>query len=762
MTIRRKMQKFLLGTALFLQGTMTIAQDTKPGFPAAPTPPARAPNVLVIMTDDVGYAASTAFGGGVPTPTFDRLAQNGLSYRNFHTTALCSPSRAELLTGRNHHAVGFGLVADLAHGGDGYNSIMPKSAGTIAQTLSGAGYATAMIGKHHNTPTWQNGPLGPFDQWPSGLGFQYFYGFNAGHTNQFAPALIENNAAIEPPHTPDYILDRDLANHAIDWLRVQRAQNGGNPFFLYYAPGSAHTPLHAPPEWLARFRGEFDAGWDVYREQTFARQKHLGIIPKDAKLSAPPPGVKPWASLSPDERRLYARQMEAYAATLSYSDNQIGRVIEELRASGQLDNTLVIFIQGDNGAEGSGTFNYNAIGSGATSSADEFSRALAHIDEIGGPRSYPGVPLGWASALNTPFPYQKTVASRLGGITNGMVVSWPAGIKARGVRGQFTDLTDVAPTIIEATGVALPSKLNGVEQQPMDGISFAYSFTQPKAEERRKLRYFEMMGHAALYKDGWFATSRVRPDTRADINAPWELYNLRSDFSQTTDMSSTHPEKLAELRAIFQQEAERNHVFPLSSDTLTALMPQSRPEPLAAPGHHLLYPSSFRYTEGTFPSINNRSWSIKADVEVPAPGGGGVIVTQGGRFSGWGLVMLKGLPTFLYRPDNWDETLFRLTGPHALPVGRHSVEVVFKSDGKGIGSGGAYEMRINSATVATGTMPRTVGFKFSPEEASVGFDSGTPLSDDYAVPFPFEGRIHSVDFNLGEADLSRPGGQPAK
>ncbi|HEX7854550.1 MAG TPA: arylsulfatase [Sphingobium sp.] len=753
----RDVRTLLLGTAFLLHCSMAGAQSTKPGFPVPPAPPPGAPNVLVIMTDDVGYAASSTFGGGIPTPTFDSLAQNGLRYRNFHTTALCSPSRAELLTGRNHHAVGFGNVADLAHGGEGYNSIIPKSAGTIAQILSGAGYSTAMVGKHHNIPTWQNGPLGPFDQWPSGLGFQYFYGFAAGHTNQFSPALVENNSAIEPPHSADYILDRDLADHAIDWLRVQRGENGKRPFFLYYAPGTAHTPLHAPSDWLARFKGKFDAGWEVYRQQTFERQKRLGIIPKDTRLAPPPPGVKPWVSLSPDERRLYARQMEAYAAALAYCDSQIGRVIEELRQSGQLDNTLVVYIQGDNGAEGSGAFNYNAMGSGATSKADEFTRALAHLDEIGGPRSYSGVALGWASALDTPFPYYKTIASHLGGITNGMVVSWPAGVRARGLRGQFADLTDVAPTIIEATGVPLPQKLNGVEQQPLDGVSFAYSFTQPKAEERHRLKYFEIMGHAALYKDGWFAASRLLPDSRADLNSPWELYDLKSDFSQTVDLSSRYPEKLAEMTAAFQKEAERNHVLPLSSDTLTALLPQSRPEPLAEPGHHILYPSGFRYTEGTFPSINNRSWSIKADVDVPANGGTGVIVTQGGRFSGWGLVVLKGVPTFLYRPDNWDETLFRLAAPQGLPSGRHSVEVVFKSDGKGIGSGGGYEMRIDGAAVAHGVMGRTVAFKFSPEEASIGFDSGTPLTYDYEIPFPYSGRIHSVDFDLGEPDLSRPG-----
>jgi arylsulfatase len=338
-----------------------------------------------------------------------------------------------------------------------------------------------------------------------------------------------------------------------------------------------------------------------------------------------------------------------------------------------------------------------------------------------------------------------------------MVVSWPAGIKARGVRGQFTDVNDVMPTILEATGVAMPEALNGVTQQPVDGISFAYSFGQPKAEERHRLQYFEMMGHAALYKDGWLAASQVRPDGRADMGALWELYDLGRDFSQTVDLSASQPGKLAEMKAAFQSEAERNHVLPLSSDTLTALMPQSRPEPLAETGHHVLHASSFRYTEGTFPSINNRSWTITADLDVPTGGGQGVVLTQGGRFSGWGLVLLKGVPTFLYRPDNWDETLFRLAAPAALPPGRHKVEVAFKSDGKGIGSGGGYTLRIDGVTAATGMIARTVGFKFSPEEASIGFDSGTPITEDYAVPFVYDGRIYSVDFDLAPPNLSRPG-----
>lgn len=758
--MKRYTASLLVGSAMVLASTVAFAQSIGNGFPVPTAAPMGAPNVLVIMTDDVGFAASSTFGGGIPTPTFDQLAQDGLRYVNFHTTAICSPSRAELLTGRNHHAVGFGNVADLATGREGYNSIIPKSAGTVAQILSASGYDTAMLGKHHNTPTWQSGPLGPFDQWPTGLGFQYFYGFDAGLTNQFSPALIENTSTIEPPKTPGYILDNDLANHAIDWLRTQRSQAAGKPFMLYLAPGTSHTPLHAPQAWLNRFRGKYDAGWDVYRRESFKRQKKLGIIAKNAEFAPPPPGVRPWAELTADEKRLYARYMEANAAALAYCDDQIGRVIEELRQTGQLENTLVIFVQGDNGAEGSGAFNYSAMGSSATSKADEFKRALQHIDEIGGPRSYPGVPLGWASAMNTPFPFYKTIASRLGGTANGMVVSWPAGVKQRGIRRQFTDLTDVVPTILEAAGVKNPRELNGVQQSAFDGISFAYSFQNAQAAERHTIKYFEVMGHAALYKEGWLAASGIKNGYVADIDGPWELYDLRSDPTQTKNVAAQFPAKLAELRAAFQREGERSHVLPLKPNTMAALLPQSRPEPLAQAGHHVMYPSANRYTEGAFPSINNRSWSFVADVEIPAGGGQGVVVTQGGRFSGWGLVFRGGVPSFIYRPDNWEETLFQLSAPSSLTAGRHKVEVAFTATGKGVGAGGDYRLSIDGRSVAQASMKSTVAFKFSPEGASIGFDTGTPLTDDYEVPFKFNGHISSVDFDLKPADISPPVRQP--
>lgn len=720
-----------------------------PGFPAPAQAPAGAPNIIVMMTDDVGFAASSTFGGEIPTPTFDALAARGLRYSNFHTTALCSPSRAALLTGRNHHAVGFGGVPEYAHGDPGYNSIIPKSAATIGQMLKANGYDTAWFGKNHNTPNWQNGPLGPFDQWPTGLGFDYFYGFNGGHTNQFEPALVENTRAIEAPRQAGYILDRDLADHAVQWLKMQHSQ-AGRPFFLYYAPGTAHSPLQAPPEWLAKFRGKFDAGWDVYRQEVFERQKQLGVIPSDAKLSPPPPGIKPWDQLSADEKKVYARYMEAYAAALAYCDDQFGRVIAALRDSGQLDNTLVIYIQGDNGAtpEGgpTGLFNYT----GGFDPKASFSYALSHLDEIGGPKSYAVAPVGWAVALDTPYPYYKTVASRLGGTTNGMVVSWPQKITGHGVRTQFTHLVDITPTILDAAGIKPPASLNGVAQSALDGVSFTYSFDHPAAPSRHRTQYFEIMGNAALYQDGWMAASPVVPfGSPPAATAPqWQLYDLRADSSQTTDVAQAHPEKLKALRDAFDAEAQRNHVLPIASDTLKTIPAANRPETASTPGRHVLYPSAYLYPAGSFPSLLNRSWAIEADVEAPKDGGDGVLITQGGQFSGWGLVALHGTPQFLYRTSNSEDSLVRLSAPAPLPPGPHKVRVEFTVDGPGLGRGGALKLLVDGQPAATSRLAKTIAFDISTERGAVGRDSETALDDDYAAPFAYDGVLHDVVIDL--------------
>lgn len=744
------------------------AQQARSGFPAPPAPPPGAPNVLVVMTDDVGFAAASAFGGGIPTPELARLAERGLVYNNFHTTGICSPTRAALLTGRNQHAVGFGTVADLARSDPGYTSIIPKSAGTIAQALSAAGYDTAMFGKHHNIPTWQAGPMGPFDQWPTGLGFNYFYGFNGGWTDQFAPQLIENTRSVEPPAPGDgseagYFLERDLADKAIDWLRTQQMQNPDKPFFLYYAPGAAHAPLQAPKEWIARFRGKFDAGWDAYRAQAFARQKALGLVPRNARLAPLPEGIRPWAALSADERKVAARYMEVYAAMLSYTDAQFGRIVEALRAAGELDNTMVVFIQGDNGASAEGGpvggFNY-ATRVSAAAQDGELAHALANLDRIGGPESLPIGPSGWAAALNTPFPFYKVVASRLGGTRNPMVVSWPARVAERGVRSQFVDITDLAPTILEAAGVAPPEQLGGIAQAPFDGISFAYSFTRPQAPSARRTRYFEVFGHAAIYHDGWLLAEPVRADPRSghgapDPAAPWQLYDLTRDWTQTTDVAARHPGKVAELTALWLAQAARNNVLPLQYNNLAAMLPGTRPEPLSAPGRHVLRPVGERLPEGVFPAINNRSWSIEALFNVPDGGAQGMIVTQGGRYSGWGLALVGGRPGFLYRTNDRAGELVRLDAPQALPAGQHRLRVAFTVDGPGFGRGGTVTMAVNGGEVARGRLERTVPFKFSPEDATLGRDSGTPLSDDYRLPFAFTGKLESVTFDLGPVQPMR-------
>ena len=764
-------RKALLAAAA-LHWALASAAHAEPAYPAPPAAPQGAPNVLVVMTDDVGFAAGSPFGGGIPMPNLERLAAGGLTYSNFHTTSICSPTRAALLTGRNHHAVGFGTVADLARADAGYNSLIPKSAGTLAQILSASGYDTAMFGKNHNVPTWQSGPMGPFDQWGSGLGLKYFYGFNGGWTDQFAPQLIENHRAIEPPAKGDgseagYVLERDLADHAIDWLQTQHSQNPKSPFLLYYAPGTAHAPLQAPAEWIARFKGKFDAGWDVYRAEALARQKQRGLVPPDTQLAAMPAGTKPWAELSADERRIAARYMEVYAAMIAYHDAQLGRMIEALRRTGQLDNTVVLYIEGDNGASGEGGaiggINY-ATRVSASAQGGEAARALAHFDEIGGPASLPIGTVGWASALNTPFPYFKLMASRLGGVRNGLVVSWPTGLKQKGVRSQFVDVTDVTPTILELAGVAPPVRLNGAVQRPFDGVSFAYSFTQASAPARHRTQYFEVFGNAAIYHDGWLLAEAVKVDPRVDAgmpdpDKPWQLYDLAHDWSQTTDVAAAHPDKVAELKALWASEAARNHVLPLQFSNLPSMLPGTRPEPASETGRHVLYPSSERWPEGVFPAINNRSWQIEANVNVPAGGAEGMLVTQGGRFSGWGLAVLGGRPVFLYRTNDSDETLTRLTASQLLAPGAHKVTVAFTVDGPGFGKGGALALSVDGAEVATGRLARTVPFKFSPEDATIGRDAGTPLTGDYGLPFAFTGRIDNVTIDLGPVQPPATGGK---
>ena len=729
------------------------------GAAAKPSRPPSPPNVLIVMTDDVGFAASSTFGGGIPTPTLDALAEDGLRFANFHTTAICSPTRAALLTGRNHHLVGFGTVADLARDEPGYTSLIPDNAATLAQILSARGWDTAMLGKNHNVPTWQSGAEAPKRQWASGLGFQYFYGFHGGFTDQFAPNLIENDRMIEPPAAGDgseagYVLDRDLADRAIRWLQ---ARPTGKPWLMYYAPGTAHAPLQAPREWIARFKGRFDAGWDVYREAALARQKALGLVPATARLAPMPEGTRRWADLSDTERKVAARLMEVHAAMLAYCDAQVGRIVDQLKRSGQYDNTLILFVQGDNGSSGeggaSGALNYATRVSGSASAAQELEWSAAHLDRIGGPDSYPIGTVGWASAMNTPFPYYKTIASRLGGTTNGMVVTWPKGIKARGVRSQFAHVTDVMPTVLEAAGIEAPASVGGIAQMPLDGISLVYSFASRHAPSRHQTQYFEVFGNAAIYHRGWLLAERVTVNQQRGGATPapgdWQLYDLAKDPSQTSDVAPQHPEKVRELTGLWQAEAARNTVLPLTSSNVRAMLPGTRPEPASEPGRHVLLPRPARLPEGAFPAITNRSWSAEASIAIPADGAEGMMVTQGGRAAGWGLALLGGVPTFLYRESDRDNALLRLTGPFRLAPGSHSLRVSFTVDGPGFGKGGQFILTVDGVKVAEGRLDRTVPFKFSGEDATIGRDAGTALTDDYRLPFAFTGTLESVTFDLG-------------
>ena len=548
----------------------TTYADSTPAFPKPVEAPAGAPNVLLILGDDIGFGAASTFGGAIPTPNLDRLAARGLVYNRFHTTAMCSPTRAAMLTGRNHHAVGNGIVANLSTGFPGYNNILPKSAATIAEVLKQNGYNTAMFGKHHNAPEAHVSAAGPFDMWPTGLGFEHFFGFMAAETNQFTPALYNDTTPI--PTLKEGVLDKALADETIRWVHSQQAAAPDKPFFAYIATGSAHAPLQAPAEWIARFKGKFDQGYDALQKRTVERQKKMGLIPANTTASPRPAGIPAWKDLSPNRKKIVARFMEVYAGMLAYQDDQIGRVLDELDRMGEADNTLVMWITGDNGAaaEGGPTGQTNPMANFANALVEDEASLLANLDKVGGPDAVANYGYGWVWATNAPFPYAKQLASHLGGTRNGMVVSWPARIKERGIRSQFGHVTDIVPTLLEATGIPAPSVVNGTPQQPMDGISLAYTFNAPAVPERHTTQYFEMMGNRAIYQEGWMAST-------TPVNAPWnptrtaklpsdykwELYDLRNDPAQTNNLAGKLPRKLAELQDLFDKEAKRNNVYPL-------------------------------------------------------------------------------------------------------------------------------------------------------------------------------------------------------
>ncbi|AOF94534.1 arylsulfatase [Sphingobium sp. RAC03] len=736
----------------------TVETTHPPRWPSAPAAPKGAPNVLVIMTDDVGYGVSSAFGGPVPTPTFDALARQGLRYSRFNTTALCSPTRASLLTGRNPHNVNMGNVANIPTGYEGYTSVIPKTAATIAQILKAGGYNTAMLGKGHITPEWEMSPAGPFDRWPTGLGFEYFYGFLSADASLWNPNLVENEKPVDQPDDPDYHFEKDIATHAIDWLQAQHVSAPDKPFFLYYAPGAAHTPHHAPKEWLEKFRGQFDKGWDKVREESFERQKAMGLIPIDSVLSPRPDSLPAWDSLDAAHKKVAARLMEAFAATVAYSDYQTGRVIQNLRDRGQLDNTMVIFIEGDNGSSAEGGLNGLAFEqSSITGRKESFAELASHYDDFGGPNVYNHFPAPWAWAMNSPFPWWKQIASQAGGTRNGMVISWPARIKDMGTfRTQYAHVSDIAPTILEVTGIKAPDTMAGVKQQPIDGISLAYSFTAPNSPSVRRTQVFEMMENFGIYHDGWMAGTlpkrlawevgagqdrklNLGPDSRK-----WTLFNLDKDFTTATDLATNNPAKLKELQDLFWKEAAANNILPIHDYSEGAA---GRPT-LGGNRNHFVYRAPLsRLNEDAAPHIIGKSFTIDADVDVGS-NANGVLVTQGGRFGGYAFYLKRGVPVFHYNAVGSDQ--FTIRSARAIGAGRHKISASFQADKAEPGSGGTLTISVGGEPVGSGRIARTIrGWVSHTEGFDVGLDTITPVNADYSIAdSEFSGTIQKIDIYL--------------
>ena len=736
----------------------TTAETAPPQWPKPVEAPKGAPNVVVILTDDVGFGASSTFGGPIPTPTFDALAKGGLRYNQFHTVGLCSPTRAALLTGRNHHDVAIGTTEEPVTGYEGYTGILPKSAGTIAEILRQNGYNTAVFGKWHLTPYWEMGPNGPYDHWPAGEGFQNFYGFLYAETDQFHPALWQDTHTVEPPvGDPNYILDHDLADHAIAWIHQQKSLNPDRPFFIYYTPGTAHAPHQAPKEWIAKFKGKFDQGWDKVREETLARQKAQGVVPANTQLTARPDFIPAWDSLTPDQKAVYAHMMEVYAGALSYSDSQIGRVIDAIKAMGQFDNTLIVFVEGDNGASAEGgpqgLFNDVTFINGIK---EDVSVLKQHLDELGSDRTNNHYPVGWAHAMDTPFQYFKQIVSELGAVRNGMVVSWPARIKDKGgLRTQFHHVIDIAPTILDATGIQAPSMLNGVPQKPFDGTSMVYSFDNANAPSMRRIQYFELVGNRGIYEDGWAAGTEPtgfpwqvigRPPLDLDAQK-WDLWNLTQDFSEAVNLADKEPKKLKDLQDLFWAEASRNHALPIhdsSADMVRGL--GIHPDPNGGRTSFTFYPGMIRIPNSIAPNIRNRSFSLDADVAVPDGGANGVLVAHGNRFGGYALYLANGKPVFCY--DYADLQRYTVAANDALPPGSHHVTLDFKYDG-GFGAGATATLSVDGKQVGQARVDHTLGSMYALDASfNVGQAVGSPVSDDYAIPAKFTGTLDKLTVTL--------------
>ncbi|MEU4426073.1 arylsulfatase [Actinoplanes sp. NPDC024001] len=734
--------------------------------PIAPLrPPAGAPNVLIVLLDDVGFGASSAFGGPCRTPTAERLAAAGLSYNRFHTTALCAPTRAALLSGRNHHSVGMGSITETATSAPGNNSLRPNTKAPLAMTLKLNGYSTAQFGKCHEVPVWQSSPMGPFDAWPSaGGGFEKFYGFIGGENNQWDPALYDGTTPVEPPGTPEegYHLTEDLADHACNWMRQQKALMPDKPFFVYFAPGATHAPHHVPQEWADRYRGQFDDGWDVQRDRTFARQKELGIIPADAQLTDRHAEITAWDDMPDALKPVLARQMEVYAGFLEHTDHQVGRLIDTIEELGALDDTLIYYIVGDNGASAEGTMNgaFNEMANFNGMAALETTEfLLSKMAEFGSPSSYNHYSVGWAWAMCTPFQWTKQVASHWGGTRNGTIVHWPAGITERGAqRTQFTHVIDVAPTILEAAGLPEPVSVNGVQQAPIEGTSMLYTFADAAAAERHDLQYFEMFGNRGIYHQGWSAVTKHR--TPWNLMGPppppfdddvWELYDGSTDYSQADNLADKLPDKLAHLQRLWLLEAAKYHVLPLDDRTAERVSPELAGRPTLIHGtSQLLYPGMGRLSENSVVNIKNKSFTVTADIEVPGTGATGVIIAQGGRFGGWTVFVGDNRLRFVYNVLGIRH--FATVADTDLPTGRHQVRMHFAYDGGGLAKGGTVTLYHDATAAGTGRVEATQPMIFSADETTdIGYESGTTVCDEYTTASSrFTGRIHWVRIDLGD------------
>jgi len=736
------------------------AREVKPPPRFEVKAPAGAPNVLLIMIDDMGFGMSSAFGGPIHMPTVERLGNEGLRYNHFHTTALCSPTRAALLSGRNHHMNNMGAITEAATAFPGNTGQRPNNVAPLAEMLRLNGYSTAFFGKNHETAAWEVSPSGPTDRWPTRSGFDKFYGFIGGETNQWAPLVYDGLSQVELPKDPNYHFMNDMTNQAIHWMRYQKSLTPDKPFFIYFAPGATHAPHHVPKEWIEKYKGKFDGGWDQFREETLARQIKLGVVPEGTKLAGKPKAIKDWDKLTADEKKLFARQMEVFAGFGEYTDMEIGRLVEAVEQTGQMDNTLIFYIIGDNGtsAEGgmSGLFNEMTYFNRVPETVQDI---LKHYDDLGGPMSYPHMAAGWAVAGDTPFMWTKQIPSNFGGTRNGLVIHWPKRIKAKGeVRTQFHHVIDVAPTVLEVAGLPEPKVVNGTKQLPIEGVSMAYSFNDAKAKGRHKVQYFEILGNRGIYADGWFAGTIHRAPWEYQprhklTDDTWELYDTRNDFSLANNLAVKNPAKLKELQGLFMKEAVKYRVLPLDDRLLERINAATagRPDLMGGRTSLTVYEGMKGMSENVFINTKNRSHMITAEVDIPEGGANGVILAQAGRFGGWSLYIKDGKPVYTYNFLGLHQ--FNIAADQAISAGKATILYEFTADGPGMGKGGTGTISVNGQKVAEGKIEHTQCCAFSADEGGdVGLDEGTPVVEDYGIPAPyrFNGTIKQVTIELKE------------